>query len=105
MLSISISMLTFSTFRAHRLRFRLGSVWTLGLVPPSFFLGLGRMGEVARGRAWATPPLWAHRRRFVGETGKVTSAGDRATCGKMDSSPEKNLILFCLLSENTVGSL
>lgn len=47
--STLISVLTFSSFDAPRLKSGLGSIRTLGLVPPSFFLGLGRMVEVATG--------------------------------------------------------
>lgn len=95
--SISISVvLACSSCKAHRLKSRLRSIWTWVLVPSSFVLGLGRMVEVARGRALATYPPWAHGGRVVGDTGDVTSTGDRATCEKIESSPEKNLVLSTL---------
>lgn len=47
--STLISLLTFSIFDAPRLKSGLGSIRTLGLMSPSFFLGLGRMAEVATG--------------------------------------------------------
>lgn len=101
-ISISISMLTFSMFKAHRLRFRLSSVWMLGLMPPSFFLG--RMEEV-EGVGPLPPALPGPTEAGCGEAGEVTCTGDRAARGNIDSSPEKNFVLLCPLSENTACSL
>lgn len=65
--SISISVvLACSICKAHRLKFRLRSIWTLVLVPPSLFLGLGRMVEVASGRTLATFPPLGPRRQGCG---------------------------------------
>lgn len=102
LVSISISMLTFSMFEAHRLRFGLGSVGTLGLLPPSFFLS--RMEEVTE--VGPLPPtLPGPTAAGCAEAGEVTGTGDRAARGNIDSSPEKNLVLLCPLLENTACSL
>lgn len=62
LVSIWISVLSFSMFKAYRLTFRLGSIWPLGLMPPPFFIC-----RMARGGALATHPPWAHGGRFVGK--------------------------------------
>lgn len=40
----------------------------------------------------ATHPPWVHRGGFVGISGEVACTGHRATCEKIDSSLERNLI-------------
>lgn len=47
LVSIWISVLSFSMFKAHRLTFRLDSICTLGLMPPPFFIGrMARVGHL-----------------------------------------------------------
>lgn len=53
---ISISVVLACSICKAQLKFRLRSIWTLVLVPPSLFLGLGRMIEVASGRTLAAYP-------------------------------------------------
>lgn len=84
----------------HLLKFRWGSLQTLGLVPPSFFLALAE---------WQRPPgvdpPWVQRDKFWGAPGRIPCTEDRATCEKIDSSPGRNLAVFSPLSENAVGFL